>query len=330
VDELMTLCDQLEAAQKEGEFQRDELRAASLNRLTTTDDGARTDSDVRFFLNSSPRLITEPEHVLALRQAIYDLAVTGRLVTMNPSDEPVEGLSAHPSVDMSEQGSAAGVGALPVGWRNVTLGDITTLITSGSRGWAQYYADHGAIFVRSQNVKYGSLSTTDLAHVLPPASSEGRRTQVSVGDLLVVITGDVGHVGVWDTDLGEAYISQHVALVRPNSPELSPWLRLCLIAPSAGRQQLLSSIYGGKPGLNLKQVRMVWLPLAPLLEQQRIVARVDDLMVLCDHMESALASAQDERGRLLEALLREALNDARRNCYFGDAKFLEPAQQSMQ
>src|SRR5262245_22920984 len=48
-------------------------------------------------------------------------------------------------------------------------------------------------------------------------------------------------------------------------------------------------------------------PLPPLAEQQRIVAKVDELMALCDHLEASLATADETRRRLLEALLAEAL-----------------------
>jgi type I restriction enzyme, S subunit len=52
------------------------------------------------------------------------------------------------------------------------------------------------------------------------------------------------------------------------------------------------------------------IPVPPLAEQHRIVAKVDQLMAVCDQLEATLASAQDGRGRLLEALLHEALEGA--------------------
>ncbi|WP_162942597.1 restriction endonuclease subunit S [Cryobacterium soli] len=118
---------------------------------------------------------------------------------------------------------------------------------------------------------------------------------------------------MWDRDLGEAFVSQHVALVKPHSPEVSPWLRLVLMAPSAGRRQLRSSIYGGKPGLNLSQVRSVTFALPPLAEQRRIVSKVNDLMAVCDELEVTLARKRTERSRLLIALLDGALNGVNEN-----------------
>jgi type I restriction enzyme S subunit len=302
VDQLMALCDELEAAQTERESRRDRLRTTALRNLGAIDCSSK--DSARFFLRHSRRMITNPEHVTGVRQAILDLAVQGRLVPQDSGDEPFMASRCRSTEQM-----ALHRGWTPVGWSVETLRDLAPTVTSGSRGWAKFYSDHGALFVRSQNIKYGHLLLEDRAYVSPPPRSEGTRTSITVGDLLVVITGDVGHVAVWDRDLGEAYVSQHVALVKPLAPELSPWLLLCLMAPTAGRRQLRSSIYGGKPGLNLNQVRSVSIPLPPLAEQRRISAKVDELMAVCDELEHSLAAQQTARTRLLEALLHGALKD---------------------
>ena len=127
---------------------------------------------------------------------------------------------------------------------------------------------------------------------------------------MIVITGDVGHVAAWQADLGEAYISQHVALARPAAIDFSPWLLLCLRAPIVGNGQLRAGIYGGKPGLNLKQVGAIKLPIPPLEEQRRIVAKVDELMAVCDDLERSLAAVEVGRTRAVEAVLHEVLGEA--------------------
>jgi type I restriction enzyme S subunit len=82
------------------------------------------------------------------------------------------------------------------------------------------------------------------------------------------------------------------------------------MAPAAARDELVARAYGaGKPGLNLDNIRTLTIPVPPLAEQHRIIAKVDKLMAVCDELESALASARTERERVLAALLHEALND---------------------
>ena len=148
--------------------------------------------------------------------------------------------------------------------------------------------------------------------VSPPKKFEGRRTQVSKGDLLIVITGaGVTNPALLSQEIGEAYVSQHVALIRPTDKRLSEWILLCLMAPAGARAELVERAYGaGKPGLNLDNIRSLAVPLPPLAEQHRIVAKVHELIAVCDRLEAQLLTAQTESGRFLEAALHEALTSA--------------------
>jgi len=152
---------------------------------------------------------------------------------------------------------------LPAGWVWVSLDQLAEFITSGSRGWADYYAAQGATFIRSQNINKDRLDLSDIAFVNPPPSSEGARTLVKIDDLLLTITGaNVGKAARVDIELQEAYVSQHVALIRLVDPVLGNYLHLFLTAGAGGRGQLNKEAYGaGKPGLNLQQVGAVAIPL---------------------------------------------------------------------
>jgi type I restriction enzyme S subunit len=92
VDELMSLCDQLEAAKNERETRRDQLVASSLNQVSEAQDPITQSAVVRFHLDHLPRLTTHPEHIKQLRQTILNLAVRGRLAPQDPNDEPAEAL----------------------------------------------------------------------------------------------------------------------------------------------------------------------------------------------------------------------------------------------
>ena len=107
------------------------------------------------------------------------------------------------------------------------------------------------------------MRLNDLACVNPPTSGEGKRTQVKEGDLFIVITGaGVTNPARIDRDLGEAYVSQHVALIRPITTSLSRWLLLCLMSGPGGRNGFVERAYGaGKPGLNLDNIRSLNTPL---------------------------------------------------------------------
>ena len=87
VDELMALCDRLEAAQAERERRRDQMAAASLHRLNNGADSDAFREHARFHLRHLPRLATRPEHIQQLRQTILNLAVSGKLVSQDLDDE---------------------------------------------------------------------------------------------------------------------------------------------------------------------------------------------------------------------------------------------------
>lgn len=165
---------------------------------------------------------------------------------------------------------------LPKGWVWSSLDQLSEFITSGSRGWADYYAESGATFIRSQNINKDWLDLSDIAFVRPPVSTEGIRTRVRSHDLLLTITGaNVGKAAWVEGSIGEAYVSQHVALIRPIEPTLAPFLHMFLIASAGGRGHLNKEAYGaGKPGLNLQQVGAVTVPLPSVSE---IPALIDSM-----------------------------------------------------
>ena len=324
LDELMGLCDRLEDEQRERDVRRNRLAAATLHQLNNGASPDGTCGQDNFYINHLPTITILPEQIPALREAIFNLAVRGRIVHQDENDEPVSKLLER---IRAEQQRLIAAGAIPKpkvrpsdargelsfdppeSWEPVSFGRLCNIVTSGSRGWAEYYSESGPRFIRAQNIRFGKLRLDDLACVNPPKKSEGTRTQVSEGDLLVVITGaGVTNPALLETDLGEAYVSQHVALIKPTDTNLSPWLLLCLMAPMGGRTELVTRAYGaGKPGLNLDNIRSLPIPLPPLAEQIRIVAKVKTLIGLCDQLEGQLAATQSESRRLLEAVLRDAL-----------------------
>lgn len=165
---------------------------------------------------------------------------------------------------------------LPEGWVWASLDQLAELITSGSRGWADYYAESGAMFIRSQNINKDWLDLTDVAFVNPPQTSEGVRTLVQRNDVLLTITGaNVGKVAHVDVTIEEAYVSQHVSLIRLVDSVLSKYLHLFLTARAGGRGQLDELAYGaGKPGLNLQQIASVVVPIPSADEIDVIIEMV--------------------------------------------------------
>jgi len=318
----MALCDRLEAAQAERETRRNRVVVAALWGLNEREEVGQSPEGMGFHLEHLSRLTALSDQVERLRQTILTLAVRGRLTKHNSDDGLASQLLDHLRAEKAalvKQGLAPRVKVgtlctddpplLPDNWIQTSVGEVCSLITSGSRGWAEHYSATGAKFIRAQNIRFGRLRLDDLACVNPPQVAEKTRTRARKGDVLLVITGaGVTNPGLLDRELGEAYVSQHVALVRPTVTDLSRWLLLWLMAPGGARTELVERAYGaGKPGLNLDNIRSLPLALPPTTEQRRIVAKVDELMALCDALKARIADAQTTQIHLADAIVEQAV-----------------------
>jgi type I restriction enzyme S subunit len=159
-------------------------------------------------------------------------------------------------------------------WKHVPLNEHLTFLTSGSRGWAEHYVKHGKRFIRSLDVQMNKISDEDACYVNPPEGAEAERTRVQDGDVLLTITGSkVGRVAFVPDGFGEAYVSQHVAILRLNTTIRPRFLSMFLSLPTAGQLQIKRSQYGQtKPGLSLEQIRGFLIPAVPTEVQDRFCA----------------------------------------------------------
>ena len=159
----------------------------------------------------------------------------------------------------------------PKGWRVQDLDSHLSFVTSGSRGWAKYYAESGDRFIRSLDVRMNYISDTESAYVNAPSGSEASRARVESGDVLLTITGSrIGRVAPVPKNYGVGYISQHVAILRTEHTILPQYLSFFLSLPSGGQRQIARMQYGQtKPGLNLSQIRRFQIPLPAVRHQKK-------------------------------------------------------------
>jgi type I restriction enzyme S subunit len=180
---------------------------------------------------------------------------------------------AHP-----EQFKDSPFGLVPVDWDVVNLGVLSTLITSGSRGWASLYSNQGALFLRISNLtrEHVNLRLDDVQYVLPPpTAAEGKRTRVDEGDLLISITADLGIIGIIPGGLGEAYVNQHIALIRLDRKSANPyWVANYLAFGATQKQFYMLNDQGAKAGMNLPTVESLEVAVPEVQEQNRIAALI--------------------------------------------------------
>lgn len=201
------------------------------------------------------------------------------------------------------------VGVIPEDWEVSTVGSLSPFVTSGSRGWAQYYSKFGDLFVRITNMSRKSvhLDLTDTRFVyIPDIGQEGARTSLAYGDLLISITADIGIIGYIDESiLLPAYINQHIALVRlPDEIVCSKFVALFLAFGEGQKRFHAITDQGAKAGINLKTVRELPLALPPTVKEQRAIATaLSDVDALLEELDRLIAKKRDIKRATMQQLL---------------------------
>lgn len=201
------------------------------------------------------------------------------------------------------------LGEVPANWDTVKVRYCTGFITSGPRGWAKYFSNDGSLFIRIANLSRNStaLMLNDVQRVSPPLGAEGERTSTKSGDVLVSITADLGSIAIVPDECENSFISQHIAIVRPEQNRILPkWLAFSYFAVS-GKAQLLCAGYGGtKTQLSLNDIKEVVVALPKSLsEQLAIVKSIESNILkidgLVDKAESVIKKLKEYRTALITA-----------------------------
>ena len=316
VDELMALCDRLEATQEERETTRTRLATASLARLNAPDlDQATFRQHATFALDNLAPLTTRPEQVKALRQTIFDLAVRGKLVPQDPNDEPASELLKRIKKEKARLVKAKEIRKpkklpiideipypIPLLWFWTRIRKITS-----DRGQCKPEAAFTYIDVATIDKENGTIVDPKVIQA-DEAPSRARK---------IVCKGDVIYSCVRPYLLNVAIVSEGFdpkpiastafAVLNGYGLVLSQYLWIVLRSPfmiACVEKDMRGQAY---PAINDADFSILPFPLPPLAEQHRIVAKVDELMALCDRLEASLATGNDTKQRLLDALLHEAL-----------------------
>lgn len=318
VSELMALCDRLEAAQQTREAARDRLTAASLARLSAPAPETFRD-DARFALDALPALTARADQIKQLRQTILDLAIRGKLVPQHPNDEPASELlkrilalpwaTKRKLSDLEPDNNAlAEAFPLPQGWEWASVDTLVRPNETVTYGILkpEWVAD-GVPTVRVTEMKTGAIDVASLPKCDRARAAKFQKTTLAPGDLLVSKDGTIGKTAFVPPELAGGNITQHMLRFPICDLVNSQYVRLTIDAPFCQSWMAGETKGVALQGVNVGDFRRMPIPLPPLAEQHRIVAKVDALMALCDRLVASVTAAADNRGRLLEALLAEAL-----------------------
>ena len=326
VDELMALCDQIEQQTEASLSAHTTLVENLLATLTSSANAEELEHNWQRIVSHFTTLFTTEASIDQLKQTILQLAVMGKLVPQDPNDEPaaklLERIAAEKAQLVKEgkikkQKPLPPIGeddksfVLPNGWSLVRLGNLTSKMGSGStpRGGKSAYVDNGIPFLRSQNVWNDGLDLSDIAYITAETHAKMENTKVLPGDVLLNITGaSLGRTIIFPADLKEANVSQHVTIIRLLESEMVTFVHTALLSP------MVQSLVWGRQvgmaieGLSKKVLECFEFPVPPLAEQKRIVAKVDQLMTLCDQIKTHLQHQQQTRLHLADAMVEKALS----------------------
>lgn len=192
----------------------------------------------------------------------------------------------------------------PLGWPIHQLQDYILFLTSGSRGWAQYFTDDGKYFITIKNVKNCRITLDDVQYVTPPDNAEAKRTKVEDGDLLISITADLGRTGVVTKEIADygAYINQHLTCIRLDKKALHPLYVAYYMESEAGKLQFQSKNQNGvKAGLNFNAINSLHLMMPPLEKQTYFV----DFVAQIGYRKLTIQQSLDKMEVLKKSLMQE-------------------------
>ena len=320
VDELMALCDELETRQKQQVEVRGKANSAALDRLLNTTDADDFARHWKRICNHFDILYDNPDNVTELRKAILQLAVQGKLVPQDPTDEPasvlVEKIKSE-KARLVKKGKLKKAKPLPPiedadvpfdlpeGWEWVRLASILELARDISYGIIKLGTEPssaGVPVLRCSNVRFRKLDLSGIRSVEASLSNEYSRTILRGGELLMNIRGTLGGCALVPRHMAGYNIAREVAVIPLTRHVLSRFVLDVISSPYFERITANSLRGIAYRGLNLGFLRRFPVPLPPLAEQHRIVAKVDELMALCDELENGLREGLDQREQLAAAM----------------------------
>lgn len=243
------------------------------------------------------RVAEAPDAIARLRRFVRELAVRGKLIEQDKSDEPVSVVLRRVKVSAVPTGAFA----LPCAWAWVTVGSVAEsrlgkmLDQAKNKGVPRPY-------LRNINVRWFDF---DLSNLLEMPFEDGELPEFALraGDVLICEGGEPGRAAVWDERAKGIYFQKAIHRVR-FAPIVDPAYFVTALRASAEDGRLAKSFTGtGIKHFTGKGLGDYSFPLPPLAEQRRIVAKVDELMALCDQLVAARTAREATRDRLTTASL---------------------------
>ena len=281
--------------------------------------------NANLLLSHFDRIADAPDAVPRLRRLILDLAVRGKLVPQDPNDESAAELLkriAAEKVRLVEEGKIRKrrstesatpnelAFGLPSGWAVAKFSDVLIELQTGPFGSSLHQNDYemgGTPVINPASMQDGKIVPVEKMAVGENTLERLATFKLQAGDIVMGRRGEMGRCAVV-TEKEDGWLCGTGSLILRLPDNFYPSYLAMLIGSPHVREYLGGSAVGATmQNLNQSILLKMSIGLPPFVEQHRIVAKVDDLMALCDRLEASLTTRDETRGRLLESVLHEAL-----------------------
>ena len=319
IEQLMARCDELETLRNDRNQKRTNVHTAAIDRLLT----AKADGDFQtawtFISNHFSELYSVKENVAELRKAILQLAVMGKLVPQDPTDEPASELlkaiefekqrlvkegKIKKSKPLPDINPAELHYDLPEGWECVRLGKAGTFERGKSkhrpRNDQRLFSGGTYPFVQTGDVSKSKLTKNEINSCSGYYNDFGLQQSRlwSKDTLCITIAANIAETGF----LGmEACIPDSIVAFSSIDRVLSKLVKVFIDVAKEDLERFAPST--AQKNINLEIINELIFPLPPLAEQHRIVAKIDRLMELCDRLDQQIEAAKTKQTELLNSLM---------------------------
>lgn len=327
VDELMVLCDQLESQTLDSIAAHQTLVETLLGNLVNPENTANFDQAWSLIAQNFDVLFTTEHSIDTLKQTILQLAVMGKLVPQNPSNEPASELLKKIATEKAQLIADKKIKKskplppiteaekpfdLPDRWEFVRLSELV-VFENGDRS-SRYPSqsdlkNEGIPFFGAKDMIDGELVVdNDLRFISEEKFSELSNGKLKEKDFVVLLRGTVGKIAQFNVSkFDTGFINAQMLIIRFIQPEMSLYFRKyfeSILFENQISEFITGSAVKQMPASKLESV-LVCVP--PKEEQPRIVAKVNELMTLCDQLKTQLQTAQQTQIHLAQSISQEAL-----------------------
>ena len=317
IDQLMAHCDELEKLRAERQQKRFTVHISALNSLLEAKETDSFAAAWHFINRHFGELYSVKENVTELRKAILQLAVMGKLVPQDPNDQPAsellkeieeekmrlvkDGLYRN-NVDEYSVGTC--LFDLPANWEWSTVQQLG-FVLGGKRlpkghDYSELPTDYRYITVT--NMKNGTVIDNEVKYISPETHALINKYVISKKDLYISIAGTIGAIGIIPDHCDGMNLTENASRFVFFKCDKAFLLNLLNSGVVQGQFAELTNKMA-QPKLSLRSILSSAIPIPPLEEQHRIVAKIDKLMALCDQLEQQIDATAFKQSAILNAVM---------------------------